>query len=420
MSHFVYKNNQLFVNNLSIKDIANQVKTPFYCYSKASLVENYQNFSKIFSSVFAGINHKICYAVKANPNINIVEIFAKFGAGTDVLSMGEIYRSLKAGIEPKKIVFAGVGKSKEEIIFALQNGVEEFSIESEPELFLLNEVATSLNVQAKIAVRVNPNVDAKTHSKISTGKKGDKFGVDIEDAPRIYHLAKNLAGIKIFGIATHIGSQITSLKPFELAFAKIKDLCLELRQQGFQIDNIDFGGGIGILYNDEMPILIEDYAKLIKRIVSDLNVDITIAPGRTLVGNSGILVSQIIYLKKTSNRDFVIIDAAMNDLMRPGLYDAYHKVIQVMQKDGEQNKFDIAGPVCESTDILAKNRYLINPESGDLISLLSAGAYGASMSSEYNSRPLIPEVLVDDDKFEIIRRRPEYEEMLRLEKLTNF
>ena len=410
--NFTYKNNQLFAENLAISQIAKEVGTPFYCYSKSGLIKNYQNFAQAFK----GLDHKICYAIKANPNINIAKIFAGFGAGIDAVSQGEIYRALQAGIDPKKIVFAGVGKTKAEMTFALQNGVEEFSIESEPELFLLSEVAQSLNLKAKIALRVNPNVDAKTHSKISTGKKGDKFGIDIEDAPRIYQLARDLAGIEVFGISTHIGSQITSLEPFAKAFNKIKDLCLELRGQGFKIDNLDLGGGIGILYNEETPILIQDYADLIKEIIKDLNVSLTIAPGRALVGSSGILVAEIIYVKKTADRDFLVIDAAMNDLMRPGLYDSYHKVIPALQKVGEESRFDIAGPVCESTDILAKNRHLVNPGAGDLIAFLSAGAYGASMSNEYNSRPLIPEVLVDDNKFEIIRRRPSYEEMVVLEK----
>jgi len=412
MKHFTYKNNQLFVENLAVTEIAKQVGTPFYCYSKTNLVENFQNFANAFN----GIDHKICYAIKANPNVNIARIFAGLGAGIDAVSQGEIYRALKAGIDPKKIVFAGVGKTRAEMEFALKNGVEEFSIESEPELFLLDKVAQSLNLKAKIALRVNPNVDAKTHSKISTGKKGDKFGIDIEDAPRIYQAARNLLGVKVFGISTHIGSQITSLEPFAKAFTKIRDLCLELRSQGFEIENLDLGGGIGILYNEETPILIDDYANLIKEIIGDLNVSLTIAPGRALVGSAGILVSEIIYVKKTDQKDFLIIDAAMNDLMRPGLYDSYHKVIPVIKKDGEESKFDLAGPVCETTDILAKNRHLINPESGDLIAFLSAGAYGASMSNEYNSRPLIPEVLVEGDRLKIIRRRPSYDEMVRLEK----
>ncbi len=408
---FTYKNNQLFAEDLAITEIAKEVGTPFYCYSKSDLVQNYKNFSEAFK----GIDHKICYAIKANPNINIAKIFAEFGAGIDAVSQGEIFRALKAGIDPKKIVFAGVGKTAEEMKFALQNGVVEFSIESEPELFLLSKVAKSINLTAKIALRVNPNVDAKTHSKISTGKKGDKFGIDIEDAPRIYNIAKTLENIEVFGISTHIGSQITSLEPFRAAFSKIKDLCLELRKDGFKIENLDLGGGIGILYNEETPIIIAEYANLIKELIKDLNVSLTIAPGRAMVGNAGILVSEVVYIKKTAEKDFVIIDAAMNDLMRPGLYDSYHKVIPVIEKLGEESKFDVAGPVCESTDILAKNRHLVKPEAGDLIAFLSAGAYGASMSNEYNSRPLIPEILVDGNKFKIIRKRPSYKEMIQLE-----
>lgn len=409
--NFNYKNNQLFVEDLAVTEIAKQIGTPFYCYSKAELIQNYKNFS----DAFKGISHKICYAIKANPNVNIAKIFAEFGAGVDAVSQGEVFRALKAGITPSKIVFAGVGKTAEEMRFSLQNGVVEFSIESEPELFLLSKVAKDLGLTAKIALRVNPNVDAKTHSKISTGKKGDKFGIDIEDAPRIYEVARGLDNIEVFGISTHIGSQITSLEPFQRAFTKVKELCLELRSKGFKIETLDLGGGIGILYNEETPILISDYANLIKEIIKDLNVNLTIAPGRAMVGNAGILVSEVVYIKKTAQKDFVIIDAAMNDLMRPGLYDSFHKVIPVIQKTGSEAKFDVAGPVCESTDILAKNRDLIDPQSGDLIAFLSAGAYGASMSNEYNSRPLIPEVLVDKNQFTIIRRRPSYEEMIKLE-----
>jgi diaminopimelate decarboxylase len=412
MSHFTYKNQKLFAENLAIEEIANKVGTPFYCYCKASLIESYQKFA----SAFLGTNHKICYAIKANPNLNIVKIFANLEAGADVVSAGEIYRALQAGVNPQKIVFAGIGKTKEDMEFALKNGILEFSVESKAELLLLNQTALDLGLKAKIALRVNPDVDANTHDKISTGKKGDKFGIDIDIAPEIYQFAKNLKGLEIFGIATHIGSQITSIEPFRLAFEKIRQLCLDLRQQGFNISNLDFGGGLGISYNEEKTILIENYANLIKEITKDLNVSITIAPGRSLVGNCGILVSKVIYLKETSAKNFLIIDAAMNDLMRPGLYDSYHKAIPIVKKSGNSASFDIAGPVCETTDILAKNRHLINPCAQDLIAFLSAGAYGSSMSNEYNSRPLIPEVLVDDNNFTIIRRRPNFEEMVALEK----
>ena len=411
MKHFEYKNEQLCAENVQISAIASEVGTPFYCYSKAALVENYQEFAQAFNDV----PHKICYAIKANCNLNIVKIFAEMGAGIDAVSAGEIWRALKAGIDPKKIVFAGVGKTAQEMEFALNSGVCEFSIESEPELFLLSQVATKIGKTAKIAVRVNPNVDAKSHDKISTGRKGDKFGIDFEYVKEVYTKAKSLPGIEIFGISTHIGSQITSLKPFEAAFLKIKKLCLDLRKQGFKIDNLDIGGGIGILYNKEDPLDINEYAKMVKNIIGDLNVSITIAPGRAMVGNAGIMIGKVTYVKNTDYKNFVIIDAAMNDLMRPGLYDSYHQVIPVVKQSGKTSKFDIAGPVCESTDILAKNRDLINPEPGDLFAFCSAGAYGSSMSNEYNSRPLIPEVLVDGDKFELIRRRPSYDEMVALE-----
>lgn len=411
MSYFEHKEEELFAEGVKVSDIAKKVGTPFYCYSKQDIVQNYQKFYKAFSDV----DHKICYAIKANPNINIVKILAKMGAGIDVVSKGEIFRSLKAGIDPKNIVFAGVGKTASEIEYALNEGVEEFSVESEAELELLSEVANRIGKQAKFSLRVNPDVDAKTHDKISTGRKGDKFGVDIYKAVEIYERAKELPAIDVYGISTHIGSQITSLTPFKTAFKKIRDLCLTLKEQGFNIRNLDLGGGIGINYDEENTIVIEEYSKIIKDLTSDLNVSITIAPGRAMIGNSAILVAQVIYIKKTDHKDFVIIDGAMNDLMRPGLYDSYHKLAQVKKKHGQQNRFDIAGPICETTDILAKNRFLVEPESGDLLAFYSCGAYGASMSGEYNSRPLVPEVLVDGDGFEVIRRRPSYEEMVRLE-----
>ncbi len=411
MKYFEFKNNELFVENLKISDIASKVGTPFYCYSKKNIIENYQGFFKAFSDV----DHKICYAIKANPNINIIEIFAKMGAGADVVSKGEIFRAIKAGIDPKNIVFAGVGKTADEMKYALEKGVEEFSVESEAELGLLSEVAQTIGKVAKFSLRVNPNVDAKTHDKISTGRKGDKFGVAIHKAVEIYEKAKNLPFIEIYGISTHIGSQITSLTPFKEAFKKIRELCLELGNLGFDIKNLDFGGGVGITYNEENPVMIDEYAKIIKDLTADLNISITIAPGRALVGNSCAMITKIIYVKNTDFKDFIIIDGAMNDLMRPGLYDSFHKLVQVHKKHGNAHRFDIVGPVCESTDILAKNRFLIEPKSGDLLAFYSAGAYGASMSNEYNSRPLIPEILVDDTKFEVIRRRPTYEEMIKLE-----
>ena len=419
MEYLSYKNtgncDEIFVENIAITKIAKVVGTPFYCYSKKTLIKNFENFSNAFSKAEIS-DYKICYAIKANFNIHLVKVLTELGAGIDAVSAGEIFRGIKAGVDPKKIVFAGVGKTREEIEYALKNGVEEFSVESIAEMFLLNEVAVILNKKAKFSLRVNPNVDAKTHDKISTGRKGDKFGVDIELAEEIYSKASKLPGLEIYGVAMHIGSQITKIEPFELAFQKLRDLCLKLRAAGHKISALDFGGGIGILYKNENTLLINDYADLIKEITKDLNVKITIAPGRALLGSAGVLVSKVVFLKETEVKNFIIIDAAMNDLMRPGLYGSYHEVLPVIKKIGQKNTYDLVGPVCESTDTLAKDRELIEIKSDDLLLFASAGAYGSSMSNEYNCRPMIPEVLVDGDDFKVIRRRPSFEEMLRLER----
>ncbi len=418
MKYLSYKNvknrDELFVENVAITKIAEAVGTPFYCYSKKTLIENYQNFVDAFANAKIS-DYKICYAIKANYNIHLVEILSGLGAGIDAVSAGEVFRAIKAKIDPKKIVFAGVGKTYEEIKFALENGVEEFSVESIAEMYMLNEVAYSLNKKAKFSLRVNPNVDAKTLDKISTGRKGDKFGVDIEMAEEVYAKAAQLPGLEVYGIAMHIGSQITSIDPFKSAFVKLRELCLKLRSRGHKIAALDFGGGIGILYKNENTLLLNDYANLIKEITKDLDVKITIAPGRAMVGNAGLMVAKVVLLKETGVKNFVIIDAAMNDLMRPGLYGSYHEVLEVRKKIGTKITYDVAGPVCESTDILAQGRDLINPKAGELLAFCSAGAYGSSMSNEYNCRPMIPEVLVDGDKFKVIRRRPTFDEMLHLE-----
>ena len=398
--YFSEKN--LYVEKVKIEEIEKEISTPFYCYSQSLIEENFDNFSKNFSF----INHKICYAIKANSNINLVKILAKKDAGIDAVSSGEIFRAIKAGINPKKIVFAGVGKTEQEIEFALKNEVEEFSIESESELYLLSKIAKKLSKIAKIAIRVNPNIDANTHDKISTGRKGDKFGIDIDEAIEIYKIAKNLPNIEIFGIATHIGSQITSLEPFEKAFKKIRELYFDLKKEDIKIRNFDLGGGIGICYDNEKTINLTDYAAIIKEITKDLDISLTLAPGRAIIGNSGILVSKIIHIKQTSHKDFLIIDAAMNDLARPSLYDSYHKIIAINKKDGESQNYEIVGGICETSDVFGKNREFISPKSGDLIAILDAGAYGSSMSNEYNSRNLIPEILVKNNEFKIIRRRP--------------
>lgn len=419
MKYLSYKNkekrDELFVENVAAARIAESVGTPFYCYSKKTLVENFTNFTDAFTKV--GLDdYKICYAVKANFNIHLVKILAKLGAGIDAVSAGEIFRAIHAGVDPKKIVFAGVGKTREEMEYALKNDVEEFSVESLPEMFLLNEVAMKFGKRAKFSLRVNPDVDAKTHDKISTGRKGDKFGVAIDLAEEIYSKAALLPGLDIHGISMHIGSQITSIAPFESAFKKLRELCIKLRSKNHKISALDFGGGIGIFYKDESSLLIDDYIKLISDLTSDLGVKITIAPGRAIVGSSALLITKVVFFKETVAKNFVIVDAAMNDLMRPGLYDSYHEVLPVIKKNNGIGFFcDLVGPVCESTDVLAKGRKLVDPESGDLLAFASAGAYGSSMSNEYNCRPLIPEILVDGDEFRLIRRRPSFAEMLRLE-----
>jgi diaminopimelate decarboxylase len=420
MQFLNYKNNnnitELFVENTAISSIAKQIGTPFYCYSQQAIIENYQQFVQSFA-LHHLINYKICYAIKANANMHLVKILANLGAGIDAVSAGEIFRALKAGVKPDKIVFAGVGKTVEDITFALQNQVNDFSVESVDEMFLLNEIATKLNKKAKFSLRVNPKVDANTHHKISTGRKNDKFGVDIDLAEEVYVMASKLPSLEIYGISTHIGSQITALEPFEIAFSKIKDLCLALRKQGHNIKNLDFGGGIGIDYQNNPTIQIADYISLLQKTTAGLNVSITIAPGRAIVGNSGLLVVKTLFCKETANKNFVIIDGAINDLMRPGLYGSYHEVLPVLKKFGVKATFDFAGPVCETTDILASDRSINIPNNGDLFVFCSAGAYGSSMSNQYNCRPLVPEVLVDNDKFFIIRKRPTFVEMIELENI---
>lgn len=402
---------ELFIENTSLDDLAKSVGTPFYCYSKKQLIDNYNQFTDGFAAAKIE-DYRICYAIKANCNLHLVKILTSLGAAIDAVSLGEIFFAIKAGCDPKKIIFAGVGKTQQEIKDALEIGVEEFSVESIPEMFTLNQVAGLLGKKAKFSLRVNPDVDAKTHDKISTGRKGDKFGVDIDLAEEIYATASKLPNIEVHGISVHIGSQITNIDPFRAAFIRLRELCIKLRKNGHKISSLDFGGGIGILYKSENTLLIQDYIGLIKEVTHDLGVKIVIAPGRAVVGNAGLMVSKVVFVKRTLLKNFLIIDAAMNDLMRPGLYDSYHEILQVRKKYGSLENYDLAGPICESTDILAKNRYLITPCPEDLIVFCSAGAYGSSMSNQYNCRPLIPEILVDGSNFTVIRKRPNFEEMI--------
>lgn len=412
MDHFLYKNGTLYAEDVAIADIAAQVGTPFYCYSTATLTRHYQ----LFTEALSPLPHLVCFAIKSLSNIAVLKTLADLGAGMDVVSAGEYMRAKAAGVPGERIVFSGVGKTREEMRLALTGGIRQFNVESEPEMRVLSEVASSLGLTAPITIRVNPDVDAKTHEKISTGKKGDKFGIPISRAREVYAEAAALPGLKIVGIDVHIGSQLTALEPFEAAYLKVAELTHALRADGHTIERLDLGGGLGIPYarDNNAPPLPMDYGALIKRTVGDLGCEIEIEPGRLISGNAGILVSQVIYVKNGEDRDFLIVDAAMNDLIRPAMYGSHHDIIPVVeaQAGAEQQPYDIVGPVCESGDTFAKGRNLPALHSGDMIAFRSAGAYGAVMSSEYNSRPLIPEILVRGDHFAVIRARPTFDEML--------
>jgi diaminopimelate decarboxylase len=412
MDHFIYKKGVLHAEDVGIPDIAKHVGTPFYVYSRATL----ERHIHVFEDALSGMSHLICFAVKANSNLAVLAVLAKLGCGADVVSEGEIRRCLAAGILPDRIIFSGVGKTEGEMRYALENGVRMFNIESVPELHALSRVAVSLDTEAHIALRVNPDVDAQTHAKISTGKAQDKFGIPINDALSIYKQAASLPGLLIRGVDVHIGSQLTSLEPFHAAFKKVADLTHALRAQGHNITRLDLGGGLGIPYvqKDNMtPPPPKAYGDLIREVVGDLGCEIVIEPGRLVSGNAGILVSQVIYVKENQGRHFLIIDSGMNDLLRPAMYDAWHDIIPVVEGRSLKTKpYDVVGPVCETGDTFARQRELPPLKPRDLVALRSAGAYGAVMSSEYNSRLLIPEVLVDQDRFSIVRKRPTYQEML--------
>ena len=412
MDHFLYKNGVLHAEDVALADIAAQVGTPFYCYSTATLARHYQ----LFTEALSPLPHLVCFAIKSLSNIAVLKTLGDLGAGMDVVSAGEYLRARAAGVPGDRIVFSGVGKTREEMRLALTGGIRQFNVESEPEMRALSQVATALGVVAPITIRVNPDVDAKTHEKISTGKKGDKFGIPISRAREVYAEAATLPGLKIVGIDVHIGSQLTALEPFEAAYLKVADLTRALRADGHRIDRLDLGGGLGIPYarDNQAPPLPSDYGAMVKRTVGDLGCEIEIEPGRLISGNSGILVSQVIYVKNGEDRDFLIIDAAMNDLIRPAMYGSHHDIIPLEEAEAgtEQRPYDIVGPICESGDTFAKGRHLPPLAEGAMVAFRSAGAYGAVMSSEYNSRPLVPEVLVKGDHFAVIRARPTFDEML--------
>ncbi|MEX0318880.1 MAG: diaminopimelate decarboxylase [Ruegeria sp.] len=412
MDHFIYRDGALYAEDVPITEIAASVGTPFYVYSTATL----QRHFRLFDEALEGTDHLVCYAMKAASNQAILKTLAQAGAGMDVVSVGEYLRAKAAGVPGDKIVFSGVGKTADEIRTALSGGIRQFNVESEPEMEVINAVAQELGTVAPITVRVNPDVDAKTHAKIATGKSENKFGIPIARASQVYAHAASLPGLEVIGIDVHIGSQLTELEPFALAYQKVAELTEQLRAEGHDIRRLDLGGGLGIPYtrsNDAPPLPVE-YCQLIKKTLGHLGCEIEIEPGRLIAGNAGLMISKVIYVKSGEDRDFLILDGAMNDLIRPAMYEAHHDIVPVAEPapGTEPQPYDIVGPVCETGDTFAKQRNMPPLSAGDLIAFRSAGAYGAVMASEYNTRPLIPEVLVNGDQFAVIRPRPTFDEMI--------
>lgn len=411
MDHFQYRDGELFAEEIAVADLAERFATPLYVYSRATLERHF----RAFDDAFGDHPHQVCYAVKANSNIAVLNVLARLGAGFDIVSGGELTRVLRAGGDPDKIVFSGVGKTADEMELALKAGIHCFNVESAAELELLNLVAGEQDQVARIAIRVNPDVDAQTHPYISTGLKENKFGVDIEQAPALYQHAADLPHIEVIGVDCHIGSQLTKLTPFEDALKRVLDLVERLQAKGITIRHLDLGGGLGVRYRDETPPEPAEYiAALLKHIPADMPVHIE--PGRAIAANAGLFVSKVLYLKPTAEKNFAIVDGAMNDLIRPSLYSAWMDIIPVQPHDADCREWDIVGPVCETGDFLGKGRTLAL-ESGDLLAIRSAGAYGFSMASNYNSRNRAAEVMVDGDQAYLVRQRETYDEQLRLESL---
>ncbi|MGK2286925.1 diaminopimelate decarboxylase [Pedomonas sp. V897] len=420
MRHFTYREGQLFAEDVPVARLAEAVGTPFYCYSTATIERHFD----VFSQAFEGLDALVCFAVKANSNQAVLATLARRGAGADVVSLGELKRALAAGVPPERIVFSGVGKTREEMAAGLQAGIYQFNVESEPELHALSEVAASLGLTANIAFRVNPDVDAKTHAKISTGKAENKFGIPWEQAREIYAKAAALPGIRVVGVDVHIGSQLTDLTPFEEAFSRVANLIQMLRADGHTIERADLGGGLGIPYyqDSDAPPLPVAYGAMVSRVTKNLGVRLIFEPGRLIVGNAGILVSRVVYVKKGANKTFVVIDAAMNDLIRPSLYDAHHDIAPVVEPQAVTPRMTatVVGPVCETGDTFATDRTIPAVSEGDLLVIHSAGAYGAVMSSTYNTRLLVPEVLVKGEDFAVVRPRPTYEDLIGLDRLPHW
>lgn len=409
MHEFNYIGNELYCEKVPVRKIVQEVGTPVYIYSSGTL----RNHFRAFDSAFAEAPHIVCFAVKANSNLSILRLFAKEGGGADIVSGGELFRALKAGIEPGKIVFAGIGKTEEEIAYALKSDILMFNAESPLEIQKINEVAGRLGVKARIALRVNPDIDPKTHPYISTGLKKSKFGIDIRRALEEYQTASTLPHIEIVGIHKHIGSQITEVSPFVAAMERVMDLVRRLKEAGIMVKYIDAGGGLGIQYSEEEPPHPREFGAALIPMVRGLGCTLIFEPGRVIVGNAGILVTKVLYLKSGEAKNFVIVDAGMNDLIRPSLYDAYHRIVPVQKREAAEITADVVGPICESGDFLARDRKIARPEPGDYLAAMSAGAYGFTMSSNYNSRPRSAEVMVEGDQYHIIRKRESYEDLIR-------
>jgi len=416
MHHFNYQEDALFCENVSIKEIAENVGTPFYLYSHATIKRHFL----IFDGAFDGLERLICYSAKANSNLAILTLLAGLGAGLDIVSGGELYKGMKAGFPASRIVYSGVGKRVDEIDFALREGILMFNVESLEELALIDMRAALLDTVAPIAIRVNPDVDPKTHPYISTGLKKSKFGIDTETAIEAYEMAATLQHVKILGIDCHIGSQISDAKPFEDALGNILSLVDDLRRKGIEISYLDMGGGLGISYQGESPPEPNEYARAIQKILKPTKYKLILEPGRVIVGNAGTLVTSVLYRKTGKNKEFVITDAGMNDLIRPSLYQAFHAIQPVVKNEGKFIKADVVGPICESGDFLAVDRDLADVKKGDLLAVMSAGAYGFVMSSNYCSRLKIPEVMVKDDAYSVTNKRQSYEDLIRNETIPGF
>lgn len=419
MHHFNYEHGRLHCEGVDLNGIADAVGTPVYVYSTATL----RRHARVIAAAFEGMDCLIAYSVKANGNLAVLKTLASEGCGADVVSGGELRRALAAGIPANRIVFSGVGKTREEMALGLKHGIHQFNVESGAELIALSEVAMSLNTVAPIALRVNPDVAAGGHPNISTGKAGDKFGVPWAEAPELYHQIKALPGVEAVGVDVHIGSQIGELAPMRAAFEKTIGLVKFLREAGHDLKRVDLGGGLGIPYRDtDTPAPPSDYAQMIREVTEGLGLQVVLEPGRVIAGNAGVMVSEVLYHKPAPDRTFLIIDAGMNDLMRPALYQAHHDVLPLVEPNGsaEAAEYDIVGPICESTDKFAAKRSMPSVGPGERIAFMSSGAYGAVLSSQYNARPLVAEVLVDGDQFAVVRQRPSFEQMIELEQFPDW